>query len=61
MDCFDEILKILQQVEMAKNGYVECRMLKVIMTRIEMVRTDLTTMGMGRGNVHLVETHKMLG
>ena len=61
LNFLDEIIKILQDVEMQRNAYPEFYMLKVLLTRTDSVRTDISTMGMNRGTVKIIDSHKILG
>ena len=54
-------IKILQAVELARGGYAEIRMLRVILTRIEFLRDELGSMGFGRSTAKNVEGKKVLG
>ena len=61
LNFLDEIIKILQEVEMKRNAYSEFYMLKVLLTRTNGIRSDILTMGMNRGTVKIIESHKILG
>ena len=58
LDNLDTIIKLLQEVEFNRHAGAEVRMLKVLQTKVNTVRTDLAAIGMAEANIEFHGTRR---